>query len=99
MKHLCQRLIWVTVGVLLAGMITQAQEYVPELGPAFLADEVASILDGLDSTLWCLIEDLVRLLIFEKNFHRVALIRSGGSLINFQHICFFLFSNSDVTFK
>ena len=43
MKHLCQRLIWVTVGVLLAGMITQAQEYVPELGPAFLADEVASV--------------------------------------------------------
>ena len=43
MKHLCQRLIWVTVGVLLAGTITQAQEYVPELGPAFLADEVASV--------------------------------------------------------
>ena len=43
MKHLCQRLIWVTVGVLLAGMIAQAQEYVPELGTAFLADEVASV--------------------------------------------------------
>ena len=32
-------------------------------------------------TLYCLIEDLGRLLIFEKNFHRVALIRSGRLLI------------------
>ena len=43
MKHFCQRLFWVTVGGLLAGMTTQAQDYVPELGPAFLSDEVASV--------------------------------------------------------
>ena len=33
------------------------------------------------TTLYCLIEDLGRLFIFEKKIHRVALIRSGQLLI------------------